>query len=130
MSRRLGRTKILGEVEVYQGRDHTLRVTIKTDVGDITGAKLWFAVKESADVDDAQAAILKRSANAGGSDAEAKVVDGQNRVVEFYISRDDTPGMTEGDYIADAAIELPTGKRLQLLQPLRFVVIQPVVRTF
>jgi hypothetical protein len=131
MTRRFQPTEIAFAITVHKGRDRTVRVTITNDtVGDITNAKLWFVVKKDIHVDtDLEALITKKSANNGGADAQAKVVDGANRIVEFYIVPADTASMGEGDYWGGAAIELPGGAKVQLVPPFRFTVIQPVAIT-
>lgn len=117
-------------VTIYKGRDRTLRATITTDVGDITGAKLWFSVKKEVSDADTDAVIIKKSANNSGSDAQAKVVDGPNRIVEFYITPTDTSALDHGNYSADAVIELPSSaKRYQLLENFEFRLRQPVTLT-
>lgn len=118
------------DVEVHKKRDRTLRLTIKnSDVGDITGSKLWMSVKERIEQADIDAVITKKSLNNGGSDSQAKVIDGANRIVEFYILPADTVALHEGDYWWDAVIELPSGRRLQLVPPSRFTVVTPVTVT-
>jgi len=107
-------------VMLYQARDRTLRLTITNDIGDITGSKLWMSVKNTLDDADVDAVITKLSANNGGSDQQAKVVDGVNRIIEFYVVPDDTRDLDSGDYWWDAVIELPSGRRLQLVDPSRF----------
>lgn len=117
-------------VTIYKGRHRTLRVTITTDVGDITNAKLWFSVKKEVSDADTDAVIIKKSANNGGSDAQAKVVDGANRIIEFYIEPTDTSALDHGNYNADAVIELPSSaKRYQLLENFEFRLRQPVTLT-
>jgi hypothetical protein len=113
-------------IDLHLGRDRTLAVTIETDVGDITGSKLWFMVKKKFEDTDNDAVITKLSANNGGSDSQAMVTSGTLRMLEFYIVPADTVSLDFGDYVADAVIELPNGRRLQLLQPFRFTLIQPV----
>jgi len=86
------------EVDIYRMRDRTLQVTITTDVGDITDSLLWLTVKRELGDVDADAVITKLSANNGGSDSQAKVTDGINRIIEFYIDRTDTEDLNAGNY--------------------------------
>ena len=117
-------------VTIYKGRHRTLRVTITTDLGDITGAKLWFSVKRQLEDADIAAVIVKKSLNNGGSNAQAIVVDGINRIVEFYVLPTDTATLDHGNYNADAVIELPSSaKRYQLLDNFEFRLRQPVTLT-
>ena len=97
------------EVSLYQARNRTIRLTISTDIGDITDSKLWMSVKKALTDADTDALITKLSANNGGSDSQARVVDGVNRIIEFYIVPDDTRLLDAGDYWWDAVIELPSG---------------------
>ncbi len=114
-------------VTIYKGRHRTLRVTISTDVGDITGSKLWFSVKKEITDEDDDAVIIKKSANNGGSDLQAKIIDGPNRIIEFYIIPTDTATLDHGNYNADAVIEIVSGaKRYQLLENFEFRLRQPV----
>jgi len=118
------------DVEIDKMRNRTIRVTINTTtIGDITGSKLWLSVKERIEQDDADAEITKKSLNNGGADAQAMIVDGPNRIVEFYILPADTESLTEGDYWWDAVIEFASGTRLQLVPPSRFTVSTPVTIT-
>jgi hypothetical protein len=117
------------EIDIYKMRDRTLQVTITTDVGDLTGSKLWFSVKQNLEDLDVNALITKLSLNNGGGDDQAMVTDGVNRVVEFYLERTDTQAMDPGDYWMDAVIQLPSARRLQLIPPTRFTLHQPATVT-
>lgn len=117
------------QIEFYKNRDRTIRMTIQNnDLGDITGSSLWLAVKLYIDKLDSDALILKKSADIGGGDDEAKVVDGENRIVEFYIKPEDTVDLDPGEYFADAVIKLPGvgGRKLQLVDPFLISLKQPV----
>ena len=115
-------------VAIYRKRDRTLRITI-TGPGDLTGAKIWFSVKRDLDDEDADALIVKKSANNGGDDTEAKVYDGENGIIEVYIVPDDTEEIDEGDYWFDVVIETSSGRRLEAVGPSRFRILQPVTVT-
>ena len=68
-----------GDVDVYQKRNHTIRLQIADpddDLGDITGAKLWFSVKDDDDDADASAVISKKSLNNGGTDEREYPIHG------------------------------------------------------
>jgi hypothetical protein len=111
-------------IAIFQKRDQTIRATI-TGPGDITGAKIWFTVKrDKADI-DTDALITKKSQNNGGSDADAKVTDGPNGIVEVYIARDDTDHLDPGDYWYDVVIENVSGKRMQAVVPSTFTIMRP-----
>lgn len=118
------------QINLFKKRDRTFRMTIQNeDVGDITGSSLWMSVKEQMEDEDSEAVIMKRNTEAGGSDSEAKVIDGENRIVEFYIVPSDTEDLDPGEYFADAAIMLPGGRKLQLVEPFLFSLKQPITLT-
>jgi hypothetical protein len=95
----------------------------------LTGAKIWFSVKEDNDDPDGEALFTKKSANNGGSDAEAKVIDGPNGIIEVYILPDDTADIEAGDYLFDVVIETASGRKLEALGPSRFRILQPTTLT-
>ena len=93
--------------------DRTLSVSVNRDTGapeNLTNAKLWFTVKQRATDADAQALIQKKTANAGGSDAQAKVINGSTGKAEVYIVPADTLEMNPGTYIYDIQVTLANGK--------------------
>lgn len=128
-----------GDIELYQKRHRTITLEIDdadNELGDITGSLLWFSVKADEESDDTDALISKKSANNGGSDAQAKIITatGTLKVIEYYIVPDDTdPALNTtalpGDYACDAVIQLPSGRRLQLLNPTRFTILRPTTVT-
>ena len=115
-------------VAIYRKRDRTLRITI-TGPGDLTGAKIWFSVKRELGDDDADALIVKKSANNDGDDTQAKVYNGEDGIIEVYILPEDTEDIDEGDYWFDVVIETSSGRRLEAVGPSRFRIIQPVTMT-
>lgn len=118
------------QINLFKNRDRTFRMTIQNEsIGDITGSFLWMAVKKNIEDSDIEAVILKRNTEAGGSDSEAKVIDGEDRIVEFYIVPSDTEDLDPGEYFADAVIKLPGGRKLQLVEPFLFSLKQPVAIT-
>jgi hypothetical protein len=118
-------------VVVYKARNRALRVTIQNeDITTISGAKLWFSVKDSIGDPDSEALISKKSANVtGGGDDQARVIDPDNKILEFYIVPVDTQNIIAADYIADAVIEFSDGNRCQLLKPFRIQIKQPATLT-
>lgn len=119
---------------IWKKRDETIRVTLYSDTEnsvpyDLTGAKIWFSIKAERDNPDAEALVTKKSANNGGSDAQAKVVDAENGVLEIYIDRTDTANLDNGSYWYDVVIENSSGKRLQAIDPASLSVEQPVTVT-
>lgn len=114
-------------VKLYKNRTRTLELTIVTDLGDITGALIWFSIKKVITDEDVDALVTKLSDGIpGGSDAQAKVVDGPNRVIEIYLDPADTVDISAGSYVSDAVIQLLSGEKYQLKEPFRFALEQPV----
>lgn len=116
-------------IEIFQKRDKTIRISIITDVGDITNAKLWLFVKTKTSDLDEEAVITKKSLNNGGADTDAIVVDGPNRIIDFFIVETDTESLEPMKYNYDAVIELPGGDKVQLIPPSEFKIKQPVTLT-
>lgn len=124
---------------MWKKRDETIQVTLYSyyvSAGDsnnvpydLTSAKIWFTVKSEKDDADASALIVKKSANNGGSDAQAKVTNATGGILEVYIDRGDTDDLDQGDYWYDVVIENQSGKRLQAIGPARLSIDQPVTVT-
>ena len=73
--------------------------------------------------------ITKKSANNDGSDSEAIVADGPNRIVDFFLDETDTEDLAPATYNYDAVIEFSGGDKVQLIPPSEFIVKQPVTLT-
>ena len=130
------------KIEINKKRDKTIRITL-AGPGDLTDAKIWFSVKDDTDEPDTEAYITKKSANNGGSDAQAKVVEAYIQdndpnsptykqmvgIIEIYLVPDDTQDMEVGDYLYDVVIETNIPRRLQAVRPSTFTVLQPVTNT-
>jgi len=112
------------DIGLFQKRDQTVRITI-TGPGDLTGAKIWFSVKDDKADIDTDALITKKTANNGGTDLQAKVTDGPNGIVEVYIAKEDTAAIDPGDYWYDVVLENSSGKRMQGVTPSRFTIMRP-----
>jgi len=100
-------------ITMYIRDDRTLSVAADTEKGapvDLTDAKLWFTVKQRATDLDADALIQKRTANAGGSDGEIKVITPATGKAEIYVVPADTVDMNPGTYIYDIQVTLANGK--------------------
>jgi len=132
------------DVTVYQKRNRTITLNIEDpddEWGDITGSLLWFSVKSDSAKDDTDAIITKKNADNGGADTQMEIITatGVLKVVRVYIVPGDTNPDTDdppanalalpGDYDMDAVIELPSGDRLQLLEPARFTIKRPTTLT-
>lgn len=118
-------------VEVEKKRDKTIRVALEINsvAFDVTGASVWFSVKENLDDLDADALITKENAAAGGDDTQANITDGTGGIIEIYIKPADTVDMEAGDYWYDVVIETTVPRKLQAVSPSRFSVLQPVTLT-
>lgn len=116
------------KVAVYRKRNRTIRITL-TGPGDLTGAKIWFSVKDEKSDPDNDALILKKNLAAGGTDDQAKVIDGPNGIIEIYIVPTDTVSMSAGDYLYDVVIETAAGRKLEAIEPSTFRLIDPVTVT-
>jgi len=119
------------EVEIVKKRNKTIKVTLVADGSPlpITGAKIWFSVKEELTDPDSDAVITKRNAAAGGADTQANVMDGAGGILEIYIDPDDTEGLDAGDYWYDVVIETTAPRKLQAVEPSRFSIREPVTLT-
>lgn len=100
-------------IVMYIRDDRTLSVSVNTDTGDpvnLTDAKMWFTVKQRfADPDD-KALIQKRTANAGGSDSQIKIITPATGKAEIYIIPEDTQLINPGTYVYDIQVMLANGK--------------------
>ena len=121
-------TSCTQNIEIEKNRDKTIKVTLEANGSafDITGAKVWFSVKEELGDADVDALITKKNAEAGGDDTQAKVTDGTGGILEIYIDPADTETLDAGDYWFDVVIETTAPRKLQAVSPSRFSVRQPV----
>ena len=121
-------------VEVYAGRDYTLvfNLTKSTPVPstpyDLTGAKIWFSMKDETNDADSDAVIYKRSTLAGGDSTEIEITDAPGGVCNVYIVPDDTKDLSEGDFWFDLVVENNSGKKMQAVAPSRFHVNYTVTK--
>ena len=101
-------------VTMYRGNDRSLRASINAegtgDPTDLTGAKVWFTVKERLSDLDAAAVIQKKNTAAGGSAAEIEIVDAPGGQVLIYIDPEDTDAVPAATYSFDVKVELGSGK--------------------
>lgn len=112
------------QLNVPKGSSKTFELTVKDGDGvrvDITGAKLWFCVREKP---GCPVLIEKKNDLAGGSIAEIEVTDAVNGEARIYLSPSDTdkapatPELLEiRQYLYDIWIELASGKRYQVVAP-------------
>jgi len=132
------------KVKIEKNRDKTLKLKI-AGLGDITGSLIWFSVKEDKDDLDSEAVITKKNAAAGGSDTEAKVVEGYIKetdetsqfynqyigIIEIYLVPADTVDLEEGNYFYDVVMQIGggAGRKLQVMPPSGFQIRQPVTIT-
>jgi hypothetical protein len=94
--------------------DRTLDVSANYEsdgsVVNLTGAKVWFTVKDRTSDADAQAHIMKRNAAAGGSDSEILITNPTGGAIEIYLVPADTENMNPGTYQYDVQVILSNGK--------------------
>jgi len=99
--------------------DRTLSVTANYEEGgaaDLTGAKVWFTVKDKASDPDADALIEKKSSLAGGDDTQIKITNPTGGAAEIYIVPDDTDTMNPGIYSYDVQVTLANGKTYTIVR--------------
>lgn len=113
---------------IYRNRNDKIIATL-VGPGDITGFKIWFTAKVNKDDADVDAVITKKSANNGGSDAQAKVTDGPNGVLEIYFIPTDTATLESSEYWFDIVIENTIGEKKQALGASTLNLKQPVTFT-
>lgn len=96
------------------GDDRTISVTTVTEdteeAVDLTGAKLWFTVKESTRDPDSSSIMLKRNTEAGGDDTQIKVTDAATGTFDIYITPADFEGVEAGSYVYDIQVKLFNNK--------------------
>lgn len=95
---------------------------------DLTGAKVWFTVKNR--VEDTSPAISKRNTLAGGADTEVLIVTPLEGLVEIYLIPTDTTNLTATTYIADVWVELASGKRWPIMRRRAFTIEASVTTVF
>jgi hypothetical protein len=106
-------------VVMFLRDDRTLSVTANYEDGsaaDLTGAKMWFTVKEKASDPDTAALIEKRNTAAGGSDSEIKITNPTGGAAEVYIVPDDTDEINPGIYSYDVQVMLASGKTYTIVR--------------
>jgi len=99
--------------------DRTLAVSANYQGGgaaNLTGAKLWFTVKNKASDADADALIVKKNALAGGSDTDIKITDPVGGAAEVYLVPDDTDLVTPGIYSYDVQVMLANEKTYTIVR--------------
>lgn len=103
----------VNKITMFIRDDRTLSVSVNTDDGtpvDLTGAKLWFTVKERSSDTDLQALISKKNLEAGGSDTQIKVISASTGKAEIYIVPADTLSVNPGTYLYDIQVTLANTK--------------------
>jgi len=99
--------------------NRTLSVSAAYEDGsatDLTGAKMWFTVKQRSSDPDANALISKKNTAAGGGDSEIRVTDAAAGRAEVYIVPDDTENMDPGIYVYDVQVTLADGKTYTIVR--------------
>lgn len=127
----------LPPLEVVRGESKTFVMTVRSaktkQPVDLTGAKVWFSVKNR--LEDPDAVIRKRTQNAGGSDVEVLVSAPQSGATlgqaQIFLAPPDTAGLDpRASYVCDAWVEFPSGKRYQVVKNRGFVIDPSVTTNF
>ena len=106
-------------IVMYLRDDRTLSVTANYEDGspaDLTGAKMWFTVKEKASDPDTDALIEKKSALAGGADSQILFTNPTGGAAEVYLVPDDSNSMNPGIYSYDVQVTLANGKTYTIVR--------------
>jgi hypothetical protein len=129
-------TSTTGTITITRGENRTIRVTVRDTnkaLVDLTGAKVWFTVKER--IEDVTPLIRKRNLAAGGADAEILILIPQADAdkkgkFEIYLLPTDTECLKSGvSYVCDAWVEL-VGKRYNVVKKRTFVIEDAVTTDF
>mgnify|MGYP001251262186 CR=1 FL=1 len=121
-------------IAVTRGESKTFLMTVRDSKKvpvDITGAKVWFTVKNR--IEDVAAVIAKRNLAAGGVDGQILITIPQIGAtlgqVQIFLDPADTAGLDPcASYICDVWVQLITGKRYQVIKNRAFR-IDPAVTT-
>lgn len=121
-------------ISVTRGETKTLTFVARDDDKqpiDITGAKVWFNVKNR--IEDVAPVISKKNVTAGGVDKQVLITLVQTGAtkgqLKVFLTPPDTAGLDSTEfYWCDCWIELTTGERRQVLPNSEFK-INPAVTT-
>lgn len=124
----------LPPLTVTRGESKTYLMTVRSKTTklpvDLTGAKVWFSVKNR--LEDPDPLINKRTLNAGGLDTQALVLTQSGATLgqaQIFLTPPDTAARDpQGSYVCDAWVELSSGKRYQVVKNRGFEV-DPAVTT-
>lgn len=109
-------------LRVTRGESRTFLLTITNQSTklsiDVTGAKVWFTIKNR--VEDVNAIVAKKNSIAGGVDGQILITVPQTGItigqVQVFLDPADTAGLDpEETYWCDAWVQLTTGKRYQVV---------------
>jgi len=106
-------------IKMFLRDDRTLSLSINNSDNtpvDLTGAKLYFTVKQKMTDPDSSSIFQKKNTAAGGSDAEIKVIDAPGGSAEIYIIPSDTETTDPGNYMWDVQAVLANGKTYTVLR--------------
>jgi len=122
-------------LHITRGESGTFLLTVTNQTTnvpiDITGAKVWFTVKNR--VEDVNAIIAKKNLAAGGVDGQILITLPQTGLAigqaQVFIDPADTAGLDpEQTYWCDAWVQITTNKRYQVIANTPFT-IDPAVTT-
>lgn len=123
-------------ITVVRGANKTLLMTVRDSNKqpvDLTGAKVWFTVKNR--IEDVAACISKKNLLAGGVDGQILVLlpqtGAQKGQAKIFLVPADTAGMDPDEsYWCDAWVQLATGEKYQVVSNRPFKVESAVTTSF
>ncbi len=118
-----------GIIELIKGRNLSIGITFRYGDGspiNLTGAKIWFTVKNDICLDDEDATILKRSLAAGGAESQINIDDAvHGHCLALIVPGDSTnDAVGYGSYYFDISIELAGKKKTPIIGT--FNIVTPV----
>lgn len=107
---RLGGGEVAMLLDIFRGNNKTFEVSIKDESGqnlDLTGATVYFMVKESVKDEDASAKISKSSAVAG----QIVITNAIGGLCEIYLVPADTSSLPVKRYVYEVKVGLADGRK-------------------
>ena len=116
----------------YRGDDKIYELSVTNSAGApvvITNAKLWFTIKTAETDTDAAALLQKKSLNAGGADAQAKVTNGPGGIARFYIKPADLAAIPQGTYFHDFQLRLAASDLVKTAVYGPYIIVGDITKT-
>jgi len=95
-------------IEIFQGTTVKLDVTVNGGAVVLTGAKIYFTMKEDEEDDSAEIVLLKRNTDAGGGADEIQDTDLPNSEFRIHLKPADTKTIDPRTYQYDVLVMLGT----------------------